>query len=184
MAKTTIDNIKGLRSTPNGSGTTIKNTSQFDSPVLFNGVDTTNPGGGLTMVKLGSPQTCVRTGAGNVDTSVTIPAGSAIVSLGIVFTDAMTLNSAASVAIVVGTSAGANDLVGTTVVASSATAAAAEGAVIATTGASTEGTNALAFAANAVQRFAAEQVVHFRLQNDAQNITAGTAVGFVEFTKI
>ena len=184
MAKTTIDNIKGLSSTPNGSGTTIKNTSQFNGPVLFNGSNTTNPGGGLTMVTLGSPQTCVRTGAGNVDTSVTIPAGSAIVSLGIVFTSALTLNSAANVGLAVGTSAGGEQFVAATVVASSATAAAAEGAVIATTGASTEGTNALAFAANAVQRFAAEQVVHFRLSNDAQNITAGTAVGFVEFTKI
>ena len=183
MVKTIINSKGAVGQT--GSGTLIANSSTITGNLNFGpDSDITNPGGGLTMVKLGSPQSCIRTGAGDVDTSVTIPAGSAIVSLGIVFTDAMTLNSAASVGIVVGTSAGADDLVGITVVASSATAAAAEGAVIATTGASPEGTNALAFAANAVQRFAAEQTVHFRFSNDANNITAGTAVCFVEFTKI
>ena len=183
MVKTIISGKGAVGQT--GSGSSIANASTIAGNLTFGpGSDITNPGGGLTMVKLGSPQTCVRTGAGNVDTSVTIPAGSAIVSLGVVFTDALTLNSAANVGIVVGTSTGGNQLVTATVVASSATAAAAAGAAIATTGANCEGTNALAFAANAVQRFAAEQVVHFRLSNDGNNITAGTAVGFVEFTKI
>mgnify|MGYP003637654505 FL=1 len=180
MAKTVINNQGVI--TRGGSGTLIQNSVNISGATTINGAATVT-GKGLNGVALSAATSLIATGATNTDISVTIPAGAVILDIGVIFTDAVVINSAADLAVDVGTSAGGAQYAAAVNMISNNTAAAA-GSGISTSGLNGEGAVSLAFKANVPLRVVDEDIVHFRVANSANNITAGEAVAFVRYMVI
>ena len=178
MAKTIISNKGAVAQS--GTGSSIANGSTLAGNLTFNPESITNAGGGLTMVAVGEAKSLLRTGAGNVALSCTVPANAMLVNVGIVFTTAMTLSGATNAGVLVGTSATGSEIVATGLLGSSTAAPAPINTVLSTKG-KTEAGGVLPLVANAPLRFAAEQVIHFTVQNQANNVTAGVGVPFAEY---
>ena len=180
MAKTVINNQGVI--TRGGSGTLIQNSVNISGATTINGAATVN-GKGLNGVALSAATSLIATGATNTDISVTIPAGAVILDIGVIFTDAVVINSAADLSVDVGTSAGGAQYAAAKKMISNNTAAAA-GSGISTSGLNGEGGVTLAFVANVPLRVVDEDVVFVRVANSANNITAGEAVAFVRYMVI
>ena len=180
MAKTVINN-QGVV-TRGGSGTLIQNSVNISGATTINGAATVT-GKGLNGVALSTATSLIATGATNADLQVTIPAGAVILDIGVIFTEAVVINSAANLAVSSGTAAGGTQYCAAVNMISNNTAAAA-GSGISTSGLNGEGAAALAFAANAALRVVDEDVVFVRVANSANNITAGEAVAFVRYMVI
>jgi len=177
MVKTVIDDRGPVGS--GGSGTVINNALDIAGATTISGTATVT-GQGLTGCAYSTETAITGTGATNTDLQVTIPAGAVILDVGVVFTEAVVINSAANLAVTVGFSAGDNAICAATNMISSNTAAAL-GSAISVSGANGEGAAALAFVANAPLRVAAEDIIFFRVANSANNVTAGKAVAFVRY---
>jgi len=180
MVKTVIDDRGPVGTT--GSGTIINNALEIAAATTINGAATVT-GKGLNGVALSAATSLIATGATNTDISVTIPAGAVILDIGVIFTDAVVINSAADLSVDVGTSAGGAQYAAAKKMISNNTAAAA-GSGISTSGLNGEGAVSLTFKANVPLRVVDEDIVHFRVANSANNITAGEAVAFVRYMVI
>ena len=180
MAKVVIDDVRGIDQKSVGSGAVIKNASELAGTLRLNPTSITNSGGGLTMVALGEAKSLLRTGAGNVALSCTVPANAMLVNVGIVFTTAVTLSGATNSGVIVGTTAAGSEIVAIGTLGSSTASPAPINTVLSTKG-KTEAGGVMALVANAPLRFAAEQVIHFTFQNQANNVTAGVGVPFAEY---
>jgi len=153
-------------------------SKRFNGDVAFNGtVD------GVSGIVHSAATSLICTGATNADFVLKQPANSILLDAGVVLTTAIVINSAANVAVTVGTAAGGEQICASANLMSSATAGAI-GSAITVSGASGEGAASLAFVADSAVHVAADRDVHIRVANSANNITAGEARAFIRYIKL
>ena len=137
---------------------------------------------GLTGVAYGSATTMVGSGAQDVEITLTQPAGTLLVNGGCVLTVAVA-GSSGNINVKLGTSDDGAELIASTALMSSATAAAIGTGVQVNNGAQSEGGTSAAWVANCPLYTASARTLYFRAENSA-TITAGTIRPFVEFIKV
>ena len=156
----------------------MADSKQFNGDVAFKGtVD------GVSGVVHSAITSLICTGATDAAFTVKQPANSLLIDAGMVTTKAIVIDSAANLAVKVGTAAGGAQICASANYISSNTAGAL-GSAISVSGASGEGAASLAFVAATALHVTAERDIHFTVSNSAENITAGEVRCFIRYIKL
>jgi hypothetical protein len=136
---------------------------------------------GLGGAALGTAVSAVNTGAGDKQMTVTQPANTVLVDVGVVLTTAIA-GSSGNINVKVGTADDGAQICALGALMSSATAAAI-GTGISVQGLTSEGEATLSFVANSALHTATERTIHIRAEQSA-TVTAGVYRPFIRFIKL
>ena len=136
---------------------------------------------GLGGAALGDAVSAVNTGAGDKEMTVTQPANTVLVDVGVVLTTAIAMSSG-NVKVKVGTTDDGNELCTLGDLISSNTAAAI-GTGISVQSLTSEGAAALSFVAGVALHTATERTIYIRAEQ-SQTVTAGVYRPFIRFIKV